>query len=90
MEKLTRPLSLLLFFLFIISGLIYPQLMHKEPYLIYNGNQTEMQVVWQLYSTDTCRIEWGTDTLYALGNEPTYEYGTSHQHSYTITEFNTC
>lgn len=85
MEKINRPLSWLLFFLFIISGLIYPQQMHKEPYLIYNGNQTEMQVVWQLYSTDTCRIEWGTDTLYALGNQPTYEYGTSHQHSYTIT-----
>jgi hypothetical protein len=85
MEKINYPISLLLFFLFIISSLIYPQQMHKEPYLIYNGNQTEMQVVWQLYSTDTCRIEWGTDTLFALGNEQTYEYGSSHQHSYTIT-----
>lgn len=73
------------FFLFLaISVLIFPQSMQKEPYLIYNGNRTEMQVVWQLYSTDTCMIEWGTDTLYSLGNELTYEYGTSHQHTYTI------
>jgi hypothetical protein len=85
MSKMKLFFAVSAFLLFTISGLIFPQSMHKEPYLIYNGNETEMQVIWQLYSTDTCRIEWGTDTLYALGNEPTYEYGTSHQHTYTIT-----
>jgi hypothetical protein len=44
-----------------------------------------MQVLWQLNSIDTCTIEWGTDTLYALGNDQTYEYGSGHQHTYTIT-----
>ena len=77
--------SLLLLLIFIISGLVYPQLTRKTPVLIFNGNNTEMQVVWQLYSTDTCRIDWGTDTLYSLGSEPVYEYGTDHQYTYTIT-----
>lgn len=56
----------------------------KGPYLIYNGNNTEMQVLWQLTSTDTCTIEWGADTLYAFGNVQTYEYGGDHQHTFTI------
>jgi hypothetical protein len=57
----------------------------KAPYLIYTGDNTEMQVLWQLISTDTCTIEWGTDTLYTMGNTQTYEYGNDHQHKYTIT-----
>ena len=85
MKKINFSFSLLLFLIFIISGLVYPQLMRKTPLLIFNGHNTEMEVVWQLNSTDTCRIDWGTDTLYSIGGEQTYEYGTDHQFSYTIT-----
>jgi len=56
----------------------------KAPYLIYDGNHTEMQVRWQLYSAHTCSIEWGTDGTYSEGNAQTSEYGDDHQHSYTI------
>ncbi len=70
---------------FLIGNLTYAQITRKAPYLIYNGNNTEMQVIWQLNSTDTCTFEWGTDTLYSLGNDQTYEYGSDHQHTYTIT-----
>jgi len=70
---------------FLIGNLTYAQVIRKAPYLIYNGDNTEMQVLWQLNSIDTCTIEWGTDTLYALGNDQTYEYGSDHQHTYTIT-----
>ena len=73
-----------LFLFVIISNLIFSQQMRKGPYLIYNGNESEMQVLWQTYSTDTCQIDWGTDTLYNLGNAQTFEYGTDHQHTYTI------
>jgi hypothetical protein len=62
-----------------------PNLTRKAPYLIYTGDNKEMQVLWQLNSTDTCIIDWGTDTLYALGSAQTYEYGNDHQHTYTIT-----
>jgi len=44
-----------------------------------------MQLLWQLTSTDTCILEWGTDTTYGLDNTTTTEYGNSHQHTYTIT-----
>jgi hypothetical protein len=59
--------------------------LRKGPYLIYPGQQDQMQVLWQLDSTATCTLEWGTDTTYSLGNVQTTEYGSDHQHSYTIT-----
>jgi hypothetical protein len=57
----------------------------KGPYLIYPGNNTEMMVLWQLDGTDTCTLEWGTDTSYSDGNIITSEYGSDHQHKHTIT-----
>jgi hypothetical protein len=57
----------------------------KAPYLIYPGNPTEMQVLWQLNSQAGCTIEWGTDTTYGLGSAQSSEYGVDHQHSCTIT-----
>jgi hypothetical protein len=56
----------------------------KGPYLIYPGNPTQMTVLWQLDSTATCTIEWGDDTTYSDGSAQTSEYGSDHQHSYTI------
>jgi hypothetical protein len=56
----------------------------KAPYLIYPGNNTQMEVLWQLTVNDTCIIKWGTDTTYSLGNQQTFEYGTDHQHKFTI------
>jgi hypothetical protein len=56
----------------------------KAPYLIWPGNPAEMQVLWQLDGPDTCEIEWGLDTTYALGSAETTEYGTDHQHTFTI------
>ena len=60
----------------------------KEPYLIYSGNNDEMTVLWQLYSTKNCNISWGTDQNYSTGNANTTEYGSDHQHKYTITGLN--
>ena len=57
----------------------------KGPYLIYPGNNTQMTVLWQLPSTQGCTLEWGTNTSYSTGSTATTEYGTDHQHKYTIT-----
>jgi hypothetical protein len=57
----------------------------KAPYLIYPGSNTEMEVLWQLTTTDTCNIAWGTDVAYDDGNLQTFEYGPDHQHKYIIT-----
>ncbi len=56
----------------------------KAPHLIYNGNPTQMEVHWQLTSTQNCTIEWGTDTNYSDGSANTSEDGSSHQHKYII------
>ena len=62
-----------------------PSITRKAPYLIYEGKNTEMQVLWQLNKTALCKIDWGTDTLYSSGSAQTSEYGDDHQHTYTIT-----
>ncbi len=56
----------------------------KAPYLIWPGDSTEMRVLWQLNRTGACTIEWGLDTTYSLGSVGTVEYGTDHQHTFTI------
>ncbi|VAX25413.1 hypothetical protein MNBD_IGNAVI01-1824 [hydrothermal vent metagenome] len=59
-----------------------PSSMRKAPYLIYRGNNTEYQILWQLNKTMECKLEWGTNIFYADGNVTTTEYGTDHQHAY--------
>ncbi len=56
----------------------------KGPYLIYTGANTEMQVLWQVENTQNCTVEWGLDASYSTGSVQTSEYGSDHQHSYTI------
>lgn len=84
MSRLIQLSSLLLILLPVISGIDCGQMTRKAPYLIFNGSGTEMQVLWQLNSSDTCRIEWGTDTHYSVGSARTAEYDTNHQHTYII------
>jgi hypothetical protein len=58
--------------------------LRKGPYLIYPGVNTQMTVLWQLSATESCSIDWGTDTSYgSSANVP--EYGTDHQYRYNIT-----
>ena len=61
-----------------------PAEMRKTPYVIYNGVSAEMEVHWQLTMTTTCTFEWGIDTTYAMGSDQTQEYGSDHQHLYTV------
>jgi hypothetical protein len=50
----------------------------KAPYLIYNGNNTQMEVRWQLDASQTCLLQWGLDTDYDSGSAQTAQYGTDH------------
>ena len=61
-----------------------PPLMRKAPYIIYPGDNEEMDVHWQLHELESCVIEWGHETPYGLGQAYTIEYGPDHQHTYTI------
>ena len=56
----------------------------KAPYVLYTGKNTEMLIIWQTLGTSNCEIEWGTDETYALGSQSTSEYGTTHQHKFTL------
>jgi len=56
----------------------------KLPYLIFEGSNTQMRVIWQLSETSECEISWGEDMTYGLGNAITAEYGNDHQHGHTI------
>jgi len=44
-----------------------------------------MTILWQLYSTSSCLIEWGVDQSYSLGSAITAEYGSDHQHRFVLT-----
>ena len=54
----------------------------KLPYLIYEGVNTDMTVLWQMTTAESCTIEWGPDTNYTTGSFTTTEYGDDHQHKY--------
>ncbi|MBN1757728.1 MAG: metallophosphoesterase, partial [Chitinispirillaceae bacterium] len=55
----------------------------KGPYLVWNGDNTQMSVLWQLDGTETGSIMWGTTQEYEMDTVPTNEYG-DHQHLHTI------
>ncbi|MBN1578182.1 MAG: metallophosphoesterase [Chitinispirillaceae bacterium] len=57
---------------------------NKGPYMVWNGNNTEMTVLWQFGETTSGSIEWGATTSYG-NSATTTEYGSDHQHQYTIT-----
>jgi hypothetical protein len=57
----------------------------KGPYLIYEGTNTSMTVLWQTDATESNTIRWGTDTSYGTGQATSTEYGADHQHKYAIT-----
>src|SRR5450759_2921833 len=58
----------------------------KKPYMIYEGDNTTMTVLWQDNASEATNIiSWGTDNSYGMGNVTVPEYGTSFQHKYKIT-----
>jgi hypothetical protein len=75
-----------LFGILVIPALLCPAAvgLRKGPYLIYSGSATEMQVLWQLDTTQVCTLEWGRDANCSEGTALTNEYGSDHQHSYII------
>ncbi len=63
----------------------YPAIhFRKGPYLLYTGDNTRMDVVWQLDDTENSTIEWGNTDQYLLGTAITAEYGTNHLHRFSI------
>lgn len=59
--------------------------LYKGPYLIYPGDPTKMEVVWQFEEKTTSILEWGVDSASYSGYVTTNEYDTSHMHRNIIT-----
>lgn len=56
----------------------------KSPYLLFEGSNTSMSLLWQTSDDQANVIKWGTDTSYTMGQETVGTYGTDHQHKFTI------
>ena len=56
----------------------------KGPYLLFEGSNTTMAVLWQTSSNETNTIRWGTDASYRLGQAAVRVYGSDFQHKYVI------
>lgn len=57
----------------------------KGPYLLFEGSNTSMSVLWQTSVNESNVIKWGTDTTYSMGQATVATYGSANQHKYTIT-----
>ncbi len=66
-------------------SLLYSQTIRKGPYLIYRGDNTSMQVLWQTDMTSSDTINWGTDRTYGMGSAVSDPYESDYQHAYIIT-----
>ncbi len=56
----------------------------KGPYLLFEGSNTAMAVLWQTDASETNTIRWGTDTSYSLGEAKVGIYGNDFQHKQVI------
>ena len=60
---------------------------HKNPYLLYPGDNDKMLIVWQTFSTDTCQVYYGMDTIYS-DTITSIEYGNDHLHKALLLNLN--
>ena len=58
----------------------------KAPYIIFSGDRTQMDILWQLDTTAASTISWGVDTTYGWGSTQTSEYDNDHQHKFALSE----
>ena len=71
--------------LFVFSTPVFAGIL-KNPYMIYEGQNTTMTVLWQDNAVETANtLKWCIDTNYGMGSATVPEYGTSNQHKYQIT-----
>ncbi|MEA1987042.1 MAG: metallophosphoesterase family protein [Candidatus Marinimicrobia bacterium] len=84
--KINKLILVLMVFVLISCDIGLSDKMRKAPYVVGNGEKTEMLILWQLYQTDDCVLRYGLDTKYSMGNVKTAEIDTSHLHKYLVTD----
>jgi len=85
-SEMAKKLALMILVMGLGSSLVAvdAEVMRKGPYLIYEGVNTQMKIIWQLNLAETCLVEWGTDTTYSSGSALSAEITSDHIHRYTI------
>jgi len=83
MNKTINRIAIVFLILF-FSALSYAAV-RKGPYLLFEGSNTAMTVLWQTSAVETNTLSWGTDTNYSMGQASVGTYGTDYQHKYVIT-----
>jgi hypothetical protein len=77
--------SLHFIFILLIINYSYSQTINKGPYLLYDDDNTRMEVLWQTDSACLDTLSWGTDMDYLSGVAVVPEFGLDNQHRYIIT-----
>jgi hypothetical protein len=85
-RRLATPLLVVVCLCVSAVGSTARDVIRKAPYVLFAGDAARMEILWQLEATRTCTIAWGTDESCSFGSATSFEYGTDHQHAYTIEE----
>jgi hypothetical protein len=72
-------------FILLIINISYSQTLKKGPYLLFDDDNTRMEVLWQTVMTSTDTIRWGLDLDYSSGISEVAEFGPDHQHRIILT-----
>jgi hypothetical protein len=68
----------------LMAGITHAQVLVKGPYLLYDNDNTRMEILWQNNTASTDIIRWGTDPSCAQGSGYSSEYSQYHQHKFTV------
>jgi hypothetical protein len=82
MKTLIKSSSLLIVFL--LCSTTARAGIRKGPYLLFEGVNTSMAVLWQTTANESNSIRWGTDTAYGMGQATVGVYGSDFQHKHVI------
>ncbi len=82
MKKILKSSCLLLVFILCTTPALAEIV--KGPYLLFEGNNTSMAILWQADRDETHTLSWGTDKSYSMGHASIGAYGSTSQVIYVV------
>ncbi len=71
-------------FVLLIASTVFSAV-EKMPYLLFEGENTAMTILWQLTSTKATTVKWGKTQSYELGSGAATKFGNDYQYRYDLT-----
>lgn len=84
MEKRSDLIIILALIASLLSGTIFGQSILKGPYLLYDDDNTRMEILWQDDSTSTDTLSWWADSDSTSGFAAVPGFGLDYQHRLII------